>query len=250
MLIRTVLLLCVGAAVLGNCKVAHAGPLPVDESLVEIMMDAQQSFIVSLLEAFGSDAGNTLSFSTQTDFAAGTFSYTADPGSTYQGMLLNFTESGSSDVLGNATYSGSGTIGGMEILASGSNVVVGDPEYDYTDTIKINGVEYKVVGKNKVFFDTPSTSEATLTANGKNYKGVDTLQARPGGIKYTWAIESDPIPDKPGLRGNASGEIDPTNGMGLFEVSTTPVPEPSTVWTTITGLMALCSLPRMLRRTA
>ena len=81
-------------------------------------------------------------------------------------------------------------------------------------------------------------------------KGVDTLQARPGGIKYTWAIESDPIPDKPGLRGDASGEIDPTNGIGLFEVSTTPVPEPSTVWTTITGLMALCSLPRMLRRTA
>lgn len=249
MLIRIVLLLCLGGAVLGGGKVAHAGPLPVDESLIEIMMDAQQSFIVSLLEAFGADAGNTLSFSTQTDLALGTFSYTADPGSTYQGMLLNFTESGSSDVLGNAAYSGSGTIGGMAIVASGMNVVTGDPEYDYSDTIKINGVEYKVVGKNKVFFDTPSTSEATLTANGKNYKGVDTLQARPGGIKYTWAIESEPIPSKPGVRGDASGDIDPINGVGAFEVSTTPVPELSTVWTTITGIMALCSLQRMRGRT-
>ena len=125
----------------------------------------------------------------------------------------------------------------MAITVRGSNVVVGDPEYDYTDTITINGVEYKVVGKNKVIFGRPSTSTAILTSNGKNYNAVDILSVRElTAIKYTWVIDSNPIPDK---SSDASGSIDPTNGVGSFEARTTAVPEPSTVWMAITGTLAL-----------
>jgi len=237
MRIRALLLFCLGASFLGGGRVAFAGPLPADESLIEIMMGTQQSLFVAFLEAFGADNGNTVSFSSLTNFTTGAFSYTADAGSTYKGMLLNFSESGSSDALGNATYSGSVTLGEMAITVRGSNVVVGDPEYDYTDTITINGVEYKVVGKNKVIFGRPSTSTAILTSNGKNYNAVDILSVQgTAAIKYTWVIDSNPIPDK---SSDASGSIDPTNGVGSFEARTTAVPEPSTVWMAITGTLAL-----------
>jgi hypothetical protein len=247
---RAMILACAAAALLGSGQVARASSADPLSALTEVMITSQQSILLALAEALGPDATSVLTFSTVTNVAGGSYSLTSAAGSTYLGMAFNYSLSGSMDSLGNTSESGSGTIGGQAIAESATGLLAGDPEYDWTDHVIINGFEYKRVGKTKVTFN-PTSSSVVLenVGTGKQYNGTDMGESRPGGIHWTWLVESDPIPPKgDGIKIDASGDIDPTSGFGTFKASIEPLPEPGTVWTMLTGVFGgLACLPAMLR---
>ena len=214
----------------------HAGLISSIE-VVETMVQTQESGSIFMGSIFGPDSNSTIQFSASFDPVAKTFAYATLPGQSYLGLALSMATNGSYDSqLGQYEWSTTAQLGQQTWTGGGSDVWVGDPTANINTTYVYKGVTYTVTGSIPV--DALGHSSGTLTYTS------------PSGAKYNWA-STDFVPGSPSMpitvQANGFNEqvsLDgnlpfPNGGLGNFDVriSSTAVPEPSTMVPLLGGLL-------------
>lgn len=216
------------------------------ELLTHLMIENQGDNAGFLGLMFGPDPGSPLNFSSNVDPSGTTFSFSTNPGTTYQGQSLSLSGSGtfnpSMDVL---TLSSSGTLGSDSWTTSGTETITGSGDIisSTANFDLFNAAQQKAGDKERVatLYDrTNGTSVDIGVYTDKDGKPI------PGGLftstdKYNKATGEWEFKETPAGGLNfavASQGFSPlTGGTGTFVASV--VPEPSASLLFLGGLSVL-----------
>ena len=233
------------------------------EIATEAMIADIQTNNLYLASLLGGAPTIQLSYTSNVDPTGLAFSYTLDPGTSYQGQALSLTASGSFDTSSQTWSSAmSGALGPTPFSGQGVGDLKKNPDGTYTETL--DGDEYEEKDGKKVKtgdkhlqvdFDLKngtSTSKGWRTdakgdkvpksdQNGNDRLNKDTKKWE----DVAWAVDpTGPFPVVIASSGTWAEE----GGSGRFTTSITPIPEPATL---VSGLIGTtCAALLALRRRA
>lgn len=200
------------------------------------MMENQGENSVVIGKLFNADPSSQLSFASNVDLPALTFSFSLDPGSTYEGLPIALTGSGAFDAsTGLWDASSSGTLGSASWTVSGTYSVSGDVRLEVSNIdVFFPFKPFKIFDLHDVVVYDTKTGESGGTFHFTDAKGNrppcndlikagcnwylnDTL-GKDG--KWTWTTTTDTF------RVDSSGDSPATGGTGSFSARISPIPEP------------------------
>jgi len=245
---NTIALTAALLAVTLGAPAASAGTITAGALVTETMMEIQSFNNLVLYAAYGVDESTTLHFNTNVDAASQTFSFSSAAGSSYLGRPVNISGSGFfNSALDLFQWTTAGNVGDKAWSGAGDLQWVGDPHASPCFNVVLGGQIYRVCAELDVDGTGDSTGTYTLTGpDGTKYGpygGTDHLTT--GGWFHSIKVPKNPVtPDgridviasagnMPGLFRLPGGGFD-GGGVGTYDVTVSPVPEPSTI--TMLGL--------------
>jgi len=228
---------------------ASASPLPPEDEVPEMMMEAQGTYAIYLATKYG--MLDLLSFTSNVDLTARSYSFALLPGSTYGGQLATLSASGAHNSgTDHWDFAASGTIGPDTWSATGEGI---DPNGFWGfDTHWDPFDEYTVISNvSYTFTATATVSEGTFTVKKGILEEVVSTSTHTdrlilqGPDKGKWIWDDGSFHTGFGdRRADASGFTPDGGGVGSFTTAiTVPVPEPA-------GIASLCAASSALLATA
>jgi hypothetical protein len=211
-----------------------AGIISTVQLMTELMMEDEGENMAIVGELFGPDKSSPLSFSSNVDITAMAFSFSLDPGSTYQGLAMTLSGSAVFDPVADIwNASSSGTLGSVAWTPSGTYSVTGDPFELSSGLTGIDNPQFH--DYHDLIFYNPKTGESGGTFHFTDIHGERSTPNFPVGDtlgpdgKWHYEIVTDTF------RVDSGGSSPvPGGGAGSFTTTISPVPEPS-------GVILLCT---------
>ena len=235
-----------------TCAPANANVV----NATEVMMEAQGLLAITIAARFGPDASSPLSFISNVDPEAETFSFRLLPGETYLGAIASLSTEGSfNPERALWEWSIRGSIGDVSISAYGySPPLDGDPPIWEAATVSDRPVLFIEVFEDVTYTQTAirTVSEGTIVVSVNSVvthrgKHTDSLILQ-GEKKGMWRWDTGSVtgtnPKNSFDIGTLGMSPIPSGGMGTFEVRISPVPEPGTLLLCATGIGAGCFVRR------
>ena len=221
------------AAISMACPPAHAG-LTTIEQATESMMNSQGLISVAIGDRLGPDPGATLSFTSNVDPNALTFSYALAPGSTYLGQSASLSVAGAFNTTDQAwEWTSTGSVGAFSLAGTGSTTFVGDP---MSTDIFVDLLLDRTIVSNVTYTQTATRTASMGTITVEDFLGnvlssgehTDVLQLQ-GPNAGQWEWDTGLITGTFGDFGvQSTGLVPfPNGGPGVFTARITP--EPSTL---------------------
>jgi PEP-CTERM motif len=201
------------------------------DEVVETMMETEgvDTLYVGLI--FGPDAASVLHFISNVNLSTGAFSYSLVSGQMYLGSAFSLTTTGIfNSSLGEFVWTSTAQLGAQQWSGNGALTWSGDPDdFGHTQTAARNGVTYNVTIKGKRNEETSIATYAVTKLDGTDlgtFNGTDLFNKKEGKWQHTVKLPNGTL--------NATGVTPSGGGVGAFNVTITPVPEPSSL--TLLGL--------------
>jgi hypothetical protein len=240
-------------------SIARADLLTPADEVVETLIQAQGLDLTWLVRAYGNDSTAVLHFSSTTDVAARTFSFTLLPGATYLGMPLMMSSIGSGNSASAWHWTTMATLGAQSYMTTGSGQYIDPPNTEALfdlilpdlDKDQHSDVTYDQTAARTVSVETTSFTMFDF-GSGKDIvyqttQRFDTYVLQgPDAGKWVWSDNTNNQVDGHALKMDSSGFSPLDGGAGSF--TATFAPEPSTVVLFAVGLLAICIVRRITAR--
>lgn len=215
------------------------------DQVVETMMEAEgvDTLYVGLI--FGPDASSILHFISNVNLSTGAFSYSLLSGQTYLGQAFSLTTTGIfNSSLNEFVWTTTAQLGTQQWSENGSltwsGATPGEPhDFGFTQIVPRNGVSYTVTITGKRDEETSTATYMVKKADGTvvgTFDGTDFFNKKRGIWEHTVKLTNGTA--------NAAGVTPPGGGVGSFNVTIAPVPEPSTLALLGLGISSLCAFGR------
>ena len=227
--------------------VARAAPLNQVQLLTELMIESQGDNAGYLGLMFGPDASSPLVFSSNVDPSGTTFSFSLNPGTTYQGQSLTLSGSGVFDPSTSMlTASSSGMLGSKAWTTSDSETVISNGDkFSVASDSNLFDPAAKAFDRHRItdlFSDGISVNAGFYTdKDGKKIPGSDFTSTDTWKLQNPDAGNWQYAENAPGLGFTvASQGFSPINGgAGSFTASVVPEPSASLLFLGGLGMLWL-----------
>jgi hypothetical protein len=233
----------------------RAGNLPPVAVVNEVMMEVQGAEAAYIGRTFGPDTSSPLSFTSNVDVAAQTFSFSLNGGSTYQGNSISLSGSGALDSsTGLFDWSTTGFLGSSPL--DGSGTINPDPGIGgrwppdgpiYVDWHGQGSIGIDSQGHVTSSWSYQFTINDLIVSQGQ---GKDNLNLGIMiGNNWNWVLDPVQVGDE-SFAIDTTGFTPPTGGSGAFTVTISSVPEPSTITLGCISMIGLTMVCRWRRNHA
>jgi len=231
-----------------TASLAFGSFLPPGDEVVEAMMEAQGQDLTSFVRFFGADPAADLKFTSAVDANARTFSYSLQPSTTFFGLPLSISSTGTGNNTDLWSWTTAATFGTQSFTMTGTYQFVDPPNFsDFINLIYVTKDQHSEVTYDQTASRTVSIETTTFTMFDPitlmdvvyaTAQRIDThvLQGPDAG-KWVWGDLTTTQIDGHALNIQSHGFSPLDGGAGTFDVTFTPEPMP--VLLTALGLAAL-----------
>ncbi len=210
----------------------------------QLMAEAQIENLTFVSLLFGADAGSPLNFTNNVDVAGMKFSYSLNPGATYQGMAMTLTGSGAFDSASDSwLLSSAGSLGSTSWTASGAETATPTGSGSWTIAS-----EEHLTPPNPWDIEFDGTANDDGTSSGlcqdtlfnAAWGGPYECQGEGDGENWKKTSDGPPPPRDNQIQLNGITPY-PDGGMGTSTGVISAIPEPSTFSLISLGIAGLIS---------